>query len=110
LVLLSRVWFLPQTLWDIDSTNFARAPRRVRPFAPSSASARLPGVRVDRQADAVRGAERDARAGAALGSGAALLLFALLALFRSLLAPGPALAATLLTITNPRCGSTARGR
>jgi hypothetical protein len=100
-VLLSRVVFVPQTLEDLDSTNFARAlveynPVHHRPHPPGYpvyvalakiAQALVPGT---------------ARSLAALSAVAqALLLLALLALFRSLAPAAPALTATLLAITTP---------
>jgi hypothetical protein len=101
LVLLSRVLFLPQTLWDLDSTNFARA---LSEYDPSQHRPHPPGYPVYVAiGKAVQTVVPSALHALALLSGLAqaALLPALLALFRSLLPPAVAVAATLLTITNP---------
>jgi hypothetical protein len=101
LVLLSRLTFLPQTLEDFDSTNFARA---LSDYDPTVHRPHPPGYPVYVAiAKAVQAVVPSVVHALALLSGLAqaALLFALLALFRALLPPAPALAATLLTLTNP---------
>lgn len=100
-VLLSRLLFLPPTLEDIDSTNFARA---LTQYDPALHRPHPPGYPVYvALAKAVQVVVPDPPRTLAVLSGLAQggLLLALLALFRSLSPPGVALAATLLTITNP---------
>lgn len=101
LVLLSRLVFVPQTLEDLDSTNFARA---LVEYNPALHRPHPPGYPVYvALAKAVQAVVPGAAHALAVLSGLAQagLLLALLALFRSLSSPAPALAATLLTITNP---------
>ncbi len=100
-VLLSRLLFLPQTLEDIDSTNFARA---LADYDPALHRPHPPGYPVYvALAKAVRLVVPDPPRTLAVLSGLAQagLLFALLPLFRALTTPAIALAATLLTLANP---------
>jgi hypothetical protein len=99
-VLLSRLAFIPETLEDLDSTNFARAlldydPARHQPHPPGYpiyvALAKGVHAFVVEPVRALAVLSALAQAG---------LLLALLALFRAL-SPASALAATLLTIANP---------
>jgi hypothetical protein len=93
--------FLPPTLEDIDSTNFARA---LVKYDPAQHQPHPPGYPLYvALAKAVQTVVPDPPTALAALSGLAQagLLLALLALLRALSAPGVALAATLLTLTNP---------
>jgi hypothetical protein len=101
-LLLSRLLFLPPTLEDIDSTNFARAldqydPTRHQPHPPGYpvyvAFAKIAGALAPTPAAALASTSAVAQT---------LLAIPLLALFRRLSAtPERAWAATALTLTNP---------
>lgn len=100
-VLLSRLLFLPQTLEDIDSTNFARA---LVDYDPGQHQPHPPGypvyVAIARGVQALVG--EPGRALAALSAvSQAALLYALLALFRGLGAGAASPWATLLTLSCP---------
>lgn len=100
-VLLSRLLFLPQTLEDVDSTNFARA---LADYDPALHRPHPPGYPVYvALGKAVQVVVPDPPRTLAVLSGLAQggLLLALLALFRALSPLPIALAATLLTLTNP---------
>src|SRR5262245_47507197 len=99
-VLLSRLAFLPSTLEDLDSTNFAHA---LLDYDPARHQPHPPGYPIYvALAKAVHALVAEPVRALAVLSGLAQagLLPAFLALFRAL-SPQSAVVATLLTITNP---------